>query len=295
MVSAPGAAAADRPMASGHPPDPADTVAVLEARCRRRHTRFAASAMCWRLCGKGTPLILIHGGHGSWLHWLKVVEPLAKYTTVGCPDLPGFGESEPVAPAAEPIQLACAVAAGIDALFGPESRVSLFGFSFGGVVAGYLACKLGRRATFLGLAGSGGLGSERPELTMRSRSRDMSPAAVTQVHRHNLSTLMIADPARVDELAVHIQDRNTARRPAVTSRTFSRTTLLSEVLKDISCPVLGIWGDQDATVGPFLDRRIATLTSAAPGARTTIVADCGHWIMYEQPRAFVETCLGHMP
>lgn len=286
--------AADSPVASGSAHDPAGAVAVLEARCRRRQTRFAGSMMCWRVCGEGAPLILLHGGHGSWLHWLKVVEPLAEHAAVGCPDLPGFGESEPVAPAAEPIELAGAVAAGIDTLFGPDSRVSLFGFSFGGVVAGYLARMLGRRAAFLGLVGSGGLGRERPELSLRSRSRDMSPAAVAQVHRHNLGTLMIADPARVDELAVHIQDRNTARRPAVTSRTFSRTTLLAEVLQEVRCPVLGIWGDQDATVGPFLDRRIATLTAAAPGARTAVIADCGHWVMYEQPRAFVATCRGHM-
>lgn len=282
-------------MAPGHPTGPAGAVAVLEARCRRRETRSDAATVCWRLCGEGAPLILLHGGHGSWLHWFKVVEPLAEHATVGCPDLPGFGESGLLAPEAGPIELARAVAAGIDVLFGPESRVSLLGFSFGGVVAGYLARELGRRAAFLGLVGSGGLGSERPDATLRGRSRDMSPAAVAQVHRHNLGTLMIADPARVDELAVHIQDRNTARRPAVTSRTFSRTTLLSEVLPDVGCPVLGIWGDQDATVGPFLDRRVATLTSAVPGARTATVADCGHWVMYEQPRVFVETCLGHMP
>ncbi len=39
----------------------------------------------------------------------------------------------------------------------------------------------------------------------------MTPAEIAEVHRQNLAHLMIADPAAVDALAVHIQDLNTQR------------------------------------------------------------------------------------
>ena len=271
----------------GAPHDPAGMIARQERLSLRRSTLFEDSRTAWRLWGRGPTLVLIHGGHGTWLHWIKVIEPLAEHVQVACMDLPSFGQSEALPDPANPPRLAAALAAGIDSLFGRDSCVHLFGFSFGGVVAGYLARALGGRALSLGLVASGGLGGERLDLPMRSRARDMSDAEITEVHRHNLRTLMMADPARVDDLATCIQQRNTATRPNLVSRTFSRTSILSDVLSQVRCPVLGIWGDRDATVGPFLERRIATLAAAAPNAEVRIIPDCGHWVMYEQPAAFL--------
>lgn len=266
---------------------PEQAVAAREARGGRHDLLFNGSRICWRLWGSGEPLVLIHGGHGSWLHWLEVIDPLAELATVACLDLPGFGESDPLPGAADPADLAEAAAAGVAVLFGGATSVHLAGFSFGGVVAAHLAARLGGRVKSLSLIGSGGLGG-RPDLTMKSRKRGMSAAEIAAVHRHNLATLMIADPRRVDELAVLIQRRNTRRAPAVVSRRFSLTPMLVDVLKSVVCPVFAIWGEKDATLGPFLSTKVAGLREASPDAVVEWIPDCGHWAMYEQPDRVVE-------
>jgi pimeloyl-ACP methyl ester carboxylesterase len=39
------------------------------------------------------PTLLLHGGTGSWTHWVRNIEPLARQFSVVVPDLPGMGES----------------------------------------------------------------------------------------------------------------------------------------------------------------------------------------------------------
>jgi pimeloyl-ACP methyl ester carboxylesterase len=39
------------------------------------------------------PLVLLHGGSGSWTHWLRNVEHLSQFRTVWALDIPGFGDS----------------------------------------------------------------------------------------------------------------------------------------------------------------------------------------------------------
>src|SRR4030042_1734498 len=46
--------------------------------------------------GQGDPLVVIHGGGGDARTWLNNVAELADKYTVYVPDLPGFGESQPL-------------------------------------------------------------------------------------------------------------------------------------------------------------------------------------------------------
>ena len=60
----------------------------------------------------------MHGGFGSWLHWVRNIEPLARRYRVLAVDLPGLGDSalpeEPVSPGA----LGAPVARGLERLQG---------------------------------------------------------------------------------------------------------------------------------------------------------------------------------
>lgn len=54
--------------------------------------------VCWRGFGAGRPVVLLHGGHGNWLHWVRNIEALAAHHAVWVPDLPGYGDSDDPVP-----------------------------------------------------------------------------------------------------------------------------------------------------------------------------------------------------
>ncbi|WP_418163293.1 alpha/beta hydrolase [Pantoea vagans] len=59
------------------------------------HTQFSLSeaVLDVRYGGNGTPILLLHGHPRTHVTWSKVAPELAKYFTVVCPDLRGFGRS----------------------------------------------------------------------------------------------------------------------------------------------------------------------------------------------------------
>ena len=84
------------------------------------------------------PLVLFHGGSGSWTHWVKNILPLVDAGRwVLAADLPGFGESTPPPGGTDADAMVAPLAAGLRALLAGEP-VDLVGFSFGGMTAGLL-------------------------------------------------------------------------------------------------------------------------------------------------------------
>ena len=72
------------------------TMALVEgiaAEADRVETSCGDGRMVWRLWGSGPPLVLLHGGYGSWMHWIRNVLPLSRRFRVIAPDLPGLGKS----------------------------------------------------------------------------------------------------------------------------------------------------------------------------------------------------------
>ena len=76
--------------------DSMDEVDALRRAAERSETPCGDGAMVWQRWGPrgGKPVLLLHGGSGSWTHWVRNIEPLARPAmTVWVPDLPGFGDS----------------------------------------------------------------------------------------------------------------------------------------------------------------------------------------------------------
>jgi len=241
----------------------------------------------WRTWGRGPALVLLHGGYGSWAHWIRNIQPLARDFRVIVPDMPGFGHSaDPPEPySAESI--ATILSRGLDAIVDAGAAVYVAGFSFGGVIAGHLAAQQGRRVSRLVLVGAGGLGARRGEMPdLVVRSPDMTAAEIENAHRRNLEILMLADPRAVDALALHIQAHNT-RLHRVKSRPISATDTLARVLAAVSADLGAIWGARDATAGRYLDQREQILCAVKPDLDFRVVLDAGHWVMYEAPELFV--------
>ena len=241
--------------------------------------------MVWRIWGAGPPLVLFHGGYGSWTHWIRNVLPLSRAFSVIAPDLPGLGASATPPEPHTAEGLARILVDGLDAILPRDERLHLAGFSFGGVLGGHVAAQLGDRVRAFTVVGSNGLGLIRQPTDLQRVPPGASGEEALAVHRHNLGALMIADRAKIDELAVYVQSEN-APRGRVRSRRFSRADTLVRALPHVTARLDGIWGGRDATAYPHLDERARTLRSFQPEARFEVIEDAGHWVQYEAADQF---------
>jgi len=267
-------------------PSPAEIVAALDARARTVKTPSGDGHMVWRIWGRGAPLILFHGGSGSWTHWLRNIEVLAQHYELWVPDLPGLGQSAMPPKPWTPSSIADVAAAGIDEAIGPDVSVRLAGFSFGGHCAGLTALRLGARVHDLTLIGVAALGLRAdPREPFAKERPGMSAAELYEVHRKNLEILMIADPDAIDPLAVHLQTWN-ARHARFRSRPFAPTHELADALAHIHVPVKTIWGTRDVIARPSLQDRLDILRRHHPELAVRLIEGAGHWVMYEKAEAF---------
>ncbi len=266
---------------------PAETIARVEATGKRIDTPCGDGTIVWRQWGNSGPwLFLLHGNFGSWKHWIRNVEALGRHYRTVAVDIPGFGESaEPTKPYSAQ-SLADVMAAGIRAISGDE-QIYLAGFSFGGAVSSELAYVLGEKVRKLVWISSGrNTGMTRGKHAAFVKWREMKTHEEREAaHRRNLEIIMIAEPSRVDALAVHIQSTNAGQarlRSAIIGEAASTKTRI----KQIPCEVAAIWADRDSTIGEYMAERPAWLEGHRPGSRYGIVHDAGHWCAYEQPEAF---------
>jgi pimeloyl-ACP methyl ester carboxylesterase len=257
----------------------------VAAEARRVETRCGNGHMVWHVWGDGPALALLHGGYGSWTHWIRNVIHLSRTFTVAAPDLPGLGESATPPEPHTAEGLASIVVEGLEVVFPELGGLHIAGFSFGGVLGGHVAAQLGDRVRGFTIVGSNGLGLVRQPTALRRVPDNASEAEALAVARHNLAALMIADPAKIDELAVYIQAQN-APRGRVKSRRFSRAETLARALPLIKARIDGIWGERDATAYPYLDDRARALRNVQPDARFEVIPGAGHWVQYEAADKF---------
>ncbi len=260
-------------------PEKEKFIAQLEACSERLVTPCADGDLVWHRWGSGPPVVLLHGGTGSWTHWARNVAALAEAHTVLAPDMPGSGDSASLPKGDGVPAIAGIVANGIARLAG--GPVQLVGFSFGGLVAGNLAAAHPELVRRLVLVGAGGLGlREGKKLPLVAWRHLESPAEREAAHRHNLANLMLWDEAKIDALALYIQSTN-AQRSRINSGPFSRGDVLLEPLSRVKAPTHGIWGRHDTTVANRMSEVGPILRRTDPQATLTVIEDAGHWVNYE--------------
>lgn len=271
---------------------PREMIDRLASAANKVWTKHSHGRMAWRLWGQGPPLMLLHGGHGSWMHWCRNVAPLARRFRLFVPDLPGYGESDAFPMQMTAQSVTAAVLAGWDELVGNATDFTVVGFSFGGVLAGYLSAARNRHARTVILVGTGGLplrSEPRPQFV---RWKDLAPGPERDAaHRANLGAFMLHDPASVDTLAVTVQTYGTERARARPNYE-AFVAQYPQALAQIRGQLVGVWGEFDVTAAPHLAQRRAYLAGIHANARVHVVANAGHWVQYEQPAAFHRIVMG---
>ena len=244
----------------------------------------------WRIWGKGQPIIFLHGGYGSWRHWIKQVTYLSKDYQILVPDMPGFGESSDLKSDHTPENISLNLYQTFRKLNITDlDNINLVGFSFGGLISGHLSyqfLKKGIELKNLILVGPGGTGARRgPMREMVRRTPKMSFKEILRAHFENLKILMINDPKNIDLLSLYIQLENTNNH-RLKSRPISATNTLIKILEKQNIIPYLIFGEKDATVGAYLEERISLFREACKHVRIHVEIDAGHWIMYEKPDRF---------
>ena len=257
----------------------------VAADAERVETPCGDGSLVWRIWGNGQPLVLLHGGYGSWTHWVRNVLPLSRQFKVIACDMPGLGESATPPEPWTAEGLAAIVVTGLDEIVPRSEELRLAGFSFGGVIGGSVAAQLGDRLRGFTVVGSNGMGLERSPTPLKRVTPDADATEEFATHRYNLNQLMIHDPAKIDELALYLQKTNHARA-RMRSRRFSRSGALIEALPKVKGRLDGIWGERDATAYPHVEARKRLLQSIQPGARFAVVAGAGHWVQFEAADRF---------
>ena len=262
----------------------------MEAEARRFEPRLGDHATVWRSWGEGGPaVVLLNGGTGSWMHWVRNIPALRDRYRVFAADLPGMGDSG-LPPVTEPVEdlvriSGTIIASGIEGLLGRSEPVHIVGFSFGSMVGAHAAARLGTQVETYTMAGASGLGLAFPGPgRLRKPEEGMTEDELREVHRHNMITLLFADPANADELALEMQVRNAAG-VRIRSHTSAATSILLEALPAVRARLGAIWGGRDPFL-PARGEREALLRRFDPDVPIHIVEGAGHWVPYEGAEPF---------
>jgi pimeloyl-ACP methyl ester carboxylesterase len=263
--------------------DPQTIVDRIQQQATRHETQCGAGKMIWHLwdqSGGAAPVIaLFHGGAGSWRHWIRTIPALVPTYRVLVPDLPGLGESDFPPDGNDAFSIATIVADGIDAIVGAETSYDVAGFSFGGTMAACVGALRGKRVRSITIIGSSGVGALGSAVKLE-KVRHLEGQERRDTHRTNLNRLMIADPAKIDDLSILIQDWNTVRSRLRTPA-ISRSGAIMRAIDQLQSPLNGMWGELDAPANPKGPERVATLRAHCPDADIRLIPKTGHWAAYE--------------
>ena len=259
------------------------------AGAQRARTEHEGVRTVWHLWGAAErpAVVLLHGGSGSWLHWVRSIGPLVRAGyRVLAPDLPGFGDSDLPPGCTDVPQLPVHLHAGLQQL-APQGPVQLVGFSFGGMAAALWLAEHPQDATHLVLVGAPGLGlSTAQRVALKGWRHLPSREQQDAVHRHNLMALMFERPESLDALALALHAANVVR-DRMPRRRLSSTPIVAEALPRLQARVSAIYGEHDA----LYRERLAEVREALPRwaphwGQWHVVPGAGHWVMYEASDAF---------
>ncbi len=267
----------------------------LLAKATRHTTIFEGRTLVWHTWGGRRPgrlpLVMLHGGSGSWTHWIRNIDALlAQGYELWLPDLPGFGDSDPPALGADADAMLAPLHAGMAQL--DLLPCQLMGFSFGGMTAAMLTAAYPQAAERLVLVGAPAMGVvPEKQFSLKGWRHLSDPAEQLEMHRYNLGALMLWDAAKIDDQALALHQHNVLR-DRLPRRRLANTDILAQSLPQIACPVAAIYGAYDALYKSYMPALEHQYRAVTPHLQAFVrLPDSGHWVQYEQPEAFMAALL----
>lgn len=271
-----------------------DLVRHWGAQARRCVSPCGQGDLVWHVWGQAregvAPLVLFHGGSGSWTHFVRNIEPLLQAgRELWVPDLPGFGDSAVSPLGGDADSMVEPLYQGLRSLLG-DRACELVGFSFGGMTAGLLLAAHPDAASRLVLVGAPAMGVvPKRQFELKAWRHLPDAAAQAEIHRYNLAALMLHDTALIDGLdglALQLHVAN-VMRDRLPRRRLAHTDILARSLPALSCPVHAIYGAHDALYKSWIHQLEAAFAATARDFRgMTLIPEAGHWVQFERPEAF---------
>ena len=261
-------------------------VATLLAEANSMSTALGEGQLQWQQWpgpAPARPLLLLHGGFGSWTHWMANIRSLRQNRTVWTLDIPGLGASADMDDPHTEEHFASVIFRSLNALHGSRVEFDIAAFSFGALIGAHLALAAGQRCKHLIVCGAAGFGDLWVQVPLlRPPSPEMTGLQADAITRANLLSLMLSRDEAVDDMALYVHARNLAQA-RFNSRRLARGNGFSAVLPDIGARLCGIWGAADATAGgrTGIEQREVLFRRSQPDCAFHILEGVGHWAMYE--------------
>ena len=251
----------------------------------------------WRVVGDGPPLLLVNGYAATGADWDPVfLGALAAHFRVICPDNAGLGSSK----------LADGVAlGGVEGMTGDLlalldsielERVAVVGWSMGGFVAQSLARQAPERVSTLGLISTHTGGADCVDAAPGVFQRLIDHSGTPREQATRLISLLFP-PDRAAEADARFGDLVAAARAVLPEPVlFMQEEALVEwhgrpralSVLDPAVPTAVVHGGSDTVVPPG---NAEVLARFHPGATVTILPECAHAPMAQEPEAVAEAII----
>jgi 2-hydroxy-6-oxonona-2,4-dienedioate hydrolase len=240
----------------------------------------------WRVWGQGSPIVLLHGGSGSWNHWCRNIKTLiGLQRQVWIPDIPCFGDSDAPNGVLDIDQACDILLNGFDHFF-PGQKIDLIGFSMGGMGAGYIAKQIPDHINRLILVAPPALGiSPKESIVIEDWTVTSDTQLRDQKIRNNLASLMLWGEAAITDLSLGIHKENLLK-DRMRKRKMYKTDFLMTILKSLPLHFYCILGRQDALYRGNLDLVDLALGAIQNNQSLEIIEDAGHWVQFEKSAQF---------
>lgn len=259
----------------------------LLSQARQVTTPCGTGGLAWHVWGSGAPVVLLHGGSGSWTHWVRNIPALVNAgRQVLAVDLPGCGDSaEPPGGGQDADAAVVPVLDGLSVLLQGGS-FDLVAFSFGSLVGSLLAARDPGLVDRLVVVGGPVLPLTNPRGAALVAWRNLpDPSARAEAHRANLLSVMLSrqESATADAVALHAIN---VERDRMRRRRLVTTDAMRRALHRVHCPVSAIYGRQDALYQDRWPELMKAVQELPTLARIVVIEDAGHWVQFEAPDEF---------